>query len=77
MLHPLAYKALVPCVVLVLTWLVSTLSPSRPAIELPRVRTRSKQGLEKIQAAREVDFAPSLALLPQLGKGLSCSLHVS
>ena len=57
------YFVLVPCVALVLTWLVSILSASRPVIELPRVRTRC-QGLQKIQAARANDFAPFLALSP-------------
>ena len=40
-----------------LTWLVSTPSASRPATQLPRVRTR-------IEAAGAFDFAPVLALCP-------------
>ena len=43
---------------LVLTWLVSILSASRPAIELPRVRTRSTKDLKRSRP----DFAPILAL---------------
>ena len=56
MLFTPAYKALVPCVALVLTWLVSILSASRPAT--------LNQGLEKIQADREYDFAPVHPLSP-------------
>ena len=42
-----ASKVLVPCVALVLTWLVSILLASRPAIELPRVRTRSAKACRR------------------------------
>ena len=47
MLFPPVCYVLVPCVVLVLTWLVSTLSAWRPAIELPRVRKRSTKDLRR------------------------------
>ena len=47
MLFPPAYTVLVPCVALDLTWLASTRSASRPAIELPRVRTRSAKDLRR------------------------------
>ena len=56
LLFPPACWALVPCVALVLTWLVSMLSASRPAIEL------------QIQAAREFDFGNILALCPNWEK---------
>ena len=60
---PPAYEVLVPCVVLVLIWLATTLSTLRPAIELPRVRTLS-QVLEMIQAVRALDFVLFLRSVP-------------
>ena len=57
-----ACLALVPCVVLVLTWLVSTLSASRPAVELPRVRTRSTKDFRRSRLPERMTFAPVLAL---------------
>ena len=64
---PPAYEVLVPCVVLVLIWLATTLSTLRPAIELPRVRTLS-QVLEKIQAVRAFDFVLFLRSVPNWKK---------
>ena len=43
----LHFLSLVPCVASVLAWFASTLSASRPASELPRVRTRSTKGLRR------------------------------
>ena len=46
---PPTYYVLVPCAALDLTWLGSTLSAFRPAIELPRVRTRSAKALRRFR----------------------------
>ena len=73
LLFPLAYLALVPCAALVLTWLVSTLSASRPAIELPHVRTLTGED----PGSTGVWLRSCLCNLHQMGKGISCSFHGS
>ena len=47
MLFPPTYQVLGPCVALVLTCMVFTPSASRPALELPRVRTRSAKAFRR------------------------------
>ena len=59
-LYLLACQALVPCVVLVLTWLVSALSASGPAVELPRVRTRSAKCLRRSRQDKKQKVATGL-----------------
>ena len=57
---------------MVLTWLVSTPSASRPAIELPRVRTRSAKGFS---STWEKEFlAPSMARSTADAINLVCCL---
>ena len=66
MLFPPACWALVPCVALVLTWLVSILSALRPAIEVPRARTRSaKVGIRAISLAARCRTAACSSTLNQ------------
>ena len=56
--------SMVPCVALVLTWSVSTLSASRPAIELPRVRTRSTMDLRRFRQPERLILLLSLRSAP-------------
>ena len=72
---PPEYWVLVPCVALVLTWLVSTLSESRPATELPRVRIRSAKAFRRSRQLESMTLLLSLRSAPS-GKR-NFSLHGS
>ena len=63
MLFSPAYKVLIPCVALFLTWLVSTLSASRPDIEL-RVRIRSAKAFRRSKQLERVYLLLSLRSAP-------------
>ena len=56
---PPTYWVFVPCVALVLRRLVSMLSASRPAIELPRVRTRSAKAFRRSRQLESWTFQSS------------------
>ena len=57
-------RCLVPCAALVLTWLVFTLSASRPAKELARVRTRSTKTFRRSRQLVGVTLLLSLRSAP-------------
>ena len=60
----LTFWELAPCVALVMTWLVSTPPASQPAIELPRVRTRSTKGLRRCKLPARMSSHLSLHSAP-------------
>ena len=78
MLFRPAYLVLVSCAALVLTWLVSILSASRLAIELPRVRTLSAKAFRRSRQPESMTLLLSLRSTPSGKRNCSlrpCSQH--
>ena len=61
---PNSLQGVGPCVGLVLTWLVPTPSASRPAVELPRVRTRSAKAFRRFRHLESMTLILSLRYAP-------------